>query len=242
MKSDDERLYELVNTKQGKENVTDWMKKDWDERASVDAMYFVRSVFNQTEKDFWDDENRPQVSKILGGEPSRFNKIIKDKDPKKMRVLEIGCGVGRVLVSMSKTFGEIIGVDISNKMIYNARKNLKSHPNCKVYENNGLDLSLFPENHFDFCYSVITFQHVPKKEIVLNYVKEVARVLKPFCIFRFQIHGDTDFKPPEFNTWYGVHFTSNEMHQMANDNNFEILEESGQKDQYYWLTFKKKNR
>lgn len=237
MDPNDERLKKLIHTKQGNQNVIEWMKKDWDERANVDAMYFVRTQFNQTENDFWDGQ-KPRDNEILGGETSKFNQIIQSKDPKKMKVLEIGCGIGRVLVSMAEIFGEVVGVDISSKMVNIARKYLKNYPNCKVYENSGSDLSLFPENYFDCCYSLLTFQHIPQKEIVSNYIKEVARVLKPTCIFRFQVHGDAKNKPKKLDTWNGVRFTSQEIHKMAEENNFEILEEKDQNDQYYWLTFK----
>jgi len=34
-----------------------------------------------------------------------------------MRVLEIGCGVGRIILQMSEIFGEVIGIDVSGKMV-----------------------------------------------------------------------------------------------------------------------------
>ena len=97
---------------------------------------------------------------------------------------------------------------------------------------------MFQENYFDFCYSIIVFQHIPSKEIVLNYIKEVSRVLKPKCIFRFQVMGNPKVKHKIINTWQGVSFTSKEIHKIGEDNKFEILEETGQDTQYYWLTFK----
>jgi len=239
LKPDDERLEILLHTTQGNLSPSEWMKKDWDERAKVDVLYFVYTRFNQTEKDFWNSKG-PRDKKILGVNTQRFDQIIKNKNPKKMRILEIGCGVGRVILPMSEIFGEVIGIDVSGKMVEIAQKYLRNEPNCKVYENNGMDLSMFPENYFDFCYSIITFQHVPEKEIVLNYVKEVYRVLKPGCLFRFQVIGDTKNKPSKFDTWSGIHFTSQEIHKIAQEHKFKILEESGQFDQYYWLTFKSK--
>jgi len=226
-----------MHTKKGNLSLEEWMKRDWDERAKIDAMYFVRTKFGQTEKDFWDCKKLRDI-KILGIKKLRYNQIINKKNLNEMKVLEIGCGIGRVLISMSEIFGEVIGVDISGKMIEAAKKHIKKS-SCKVFENNGSDLSRFPENYFDFCFSVIVFQHIPSKEIVVNYIKEVARVLKPECVFRFQVKGTPKTKLKLTNTWHGVHFTSQEIHKIAKENKFEILEETIQLNrQYYWLTFK----
>jgi len=237
LEPDDERLKSLTHTKRGNLSFEEWMKKDWNERAEIDAMYFVKTKFQQMEKDFWDSKKNRDEN-ILNIKKQRYEQILNKKNPKKMRILEIGCGIGRVLISMSEIFGETIGVDVSEKMIEIAKKYIKEIPNCKVFENNGRDLSMFPENYFDFCYSLIVFQHIPSKEIVVNYIKEVSRVLKPECVFRFQIMGSPKKKPNLINTWTGALFTSQEIHKIAKENKFKILEETGEQGQYYWLTFK----
>jgi len=218
-------------------NTNEWMNREWDARAEVDVKYYIRSVHGQTENEFWESGivNRDQ---ILGINTSRYQKIFDKKDPKKMKVLEIGCGIGRILIPMSEVFGEAIGVDVSQRMIEIAQKSLKNIQNCKVFKTSGSDLSVLPDNSIDFCYSFIVFQHIPEKQVIINYVKEVSRVLKPGCLFRFQIFGDTHWKPETTDTWNGVHFKSDEIHKIAQDNNFEILEETGQRDQYYWITLK----
>jgi len=158
-----------------------------------------------------------------------------------MEILEIGCGIGRILIPMSEIFGKALGVDISEKTIEVAEKYMKNISNCHVFNSNGSDLSMFDDNSIDFCYSYIVFQHIPEKEIIINYIREVARVLKSGCIFRFQVFGDTKWKPKKFDTWYGAHFSSEEIHNIAKENNFEVMEETGQDDQYYWITFKLSN-
>ena len=44
------------------------------------------------------------------------------------RALEIGCGPGRLMKPMSRHFGEIHGVDVSDEMIARARQNLRDIP------------------------------------------------------------------------------------------------------------------
>ena len=225
--------------KKGDLDYTQWMKKDWDKRADEDAYFFVTTSDVINEKKFW--KSYGIRDEILSMNTPIYSEIIGNKDPKYMRILEIGCGIGRIMSMMAEIFGEVIGVDVSKKMIEIAKEKLSKFQNCKVYENNGKELSMFSDNYFDFCYSVIVFQHVPNKEIISNYVKETARILKPGSVFRFQVYGDVLHKQRTPNTWVGVSFNQQEMHKIAKENNFEILEEEGEKTVRYWLTFKLKH-
>jgi len=134
-------------------------------------------------------------------------------------------------------FLECVGIDISQEMVNIGKQKTKNYPNCKILLNNGIDLSDLSSNCFDFCYSLIVFQHIPEKKIVEQYVSEVSRILKPDGLFRFQVRGTISTKPKEITTWDGVQFNSDEIHKIAYDNNFEILEEGNDRDEYYWLTF-----
>jgi len=174
--------------------------------------------------------------KILGKNTQRFQKIIENKDPSKMNVLEIGCGIGRILIPMGKIFGNVTGIDISSEMVQLGQKHIENILNCQILENNGIDLSEFPDNYFDFCYSFIVFQHIPDKKIVEKYISEVSRVLKPNCLFRFQVRGTITTKPDQITTWDGVQFSSKEMHEIAKKFHFDIVEEGNDKTEYYWIT------
>jgi len=224
-------------TNKDNQNLNERMKRDWDARAEEDTKHFINNTPGQTEEEFW-QSGRENCDQILGIDSTRYNKIFDKKDPKKMKALEIGCGIGRILIPMSEKFGEVIGVDVSEKMIEIAKKYLKDISNCKVFITSGSDLSVLNDNSIDFCYSYIVFQHIPEKEIIINYVKEVYRVLKPGCLFRFQVFGDTRWKPENTDTWNGVHFKSEEIHKIAQDYKFEIIEEKNQRKQNYWITFK----
>jgi SAM-dependent methyltransferase len=212
------------------------MKKEWDERAKLDPLFAIATGFSETEKDFW-DSGKIFLKNFLGLETPRFKKIIQNKEPSKMKILEIGCGLGRVLIPMCDYFGECIGIDVSPEMVQQSQKYIENLPNCKILENNGTDLSMFADNSFDFCFSYIVFQHIPEKKIVEQYIKEVSRVLKSNCLFRFQVRGIVDRQSKEITTWDGVQFSSNEIHEIANKNNFKIIEESDDKPEYYWFTF-----
>ena len=212
------------------------MKKEWDARSKLDTLFVISTEHSENYEDFW-QSGMDDIKSILDIDGSRFEKITHQKDPKKMRILEIGCGIGRLLIPMSEIFGQVIGVDISSEMIHKGKKHLENIQNCQIFENNGIDLSEFSDNYFDFCFSFIVFQHIPEKKIVEKYISEVSRVLKPHCLFRFQVRGTITTKPQEITTWDGVQFSSDEIHKIAQVNNFEIIEEGNDKDEYYWLTF-----
>ena len=215
------------------------MKKEWDARSKLDTLFVISTEHSENYEDFW-QSGMDDIKSILDIDGSRFEKITHQKDPKKMRILEIGCGIGRLLIPMSEIFGQVIGVDISSEMIHKGKKHLENIQNCQIFENNGIDLSEFSDNYFDFCFSFIVFQHIPEKKIVEKYISEVSRVLKPNCLFRFQVRGTITSKPNKITTWDGVQFTSDEIHKIAQVNNFEIIEDGNDKDEYYWLTFQLK--
>jgi len=215
------------------------MKKEWNERTKMNPLFVIATDHSETEEDFW-NSGIDECNDILAISTERYQKIIENKETSKMNILEIGCGIGRILIPMRKIFGNATGIDISSEMVQLGQKYVSDIPNCNIVENNGTDLAEFSDNSFDFCYSFIVFQHIPEKQIVENYIKEVSRILKPSCLFRFQVRGTISTKPNEITTWDGVQFTSDEIHKIAKDHNFEIIEEGNYKEEYYWLTFKSK--
>ena len=215
------------------------MKKEWNERTKMNPLFVIATDHSETEEDFW-NSGIDECNDILGISTERYQKIIENKETSNMNILEIGCGIGRILIPMRKIFGNVTGIDISSEMVQLGQKYVSDIPNCNIVENNGTDLAEFSDNSFDFCYSFIVFQHIPEKQIVENYIKEVSRILKLGCLFRFQVRGTISTKPSEITTWDGVQFTSDEIHKIAKENNFEVIEEGSYKEEYYWLTFKLK--
>ena len=100
------------------------------------------------------------------------------------RVLDFGCGVGRLSRALCPYFGEVYGVDISEEMINLAKKHTSS---CAFLLNQTDNLSLFQDDFFDFVYSNIVLQHQPTKEIAQSYIAEFVRIVKPKGIAVFQI-------------------------------------------------------
>jgi ubiquinone/menaquinone biosynthesis C-methylase UbiE len=213
------------------------MRQDWDRRARENARHFV-----DTSKHHWSDQEF-----FASGEQAIREDILTDlinvcqgKDPKSMRVLEIGCGAGRLTRALSGMFGEVHAVDVSGEMIAQARKALADRSNVHLYQNNGCDLSVIPNVAFDFAYSAIVFQHIPSREIIETYVREVARLLKPGSLFKFQVQGNAGVESKPDDTWHGVPFSVAQADAMALRCGFDPRYQYGVGEQYFWLWYFKK--
>src|SRR5664279_3004938 len=114
------------------------MRREWDRRARENARHYV--VTGQPQ---WTDEEFFQSGRIQMEEEilNDLANVCQGRDPKDMRVLEIGCGAGRVTRPLAEYFGEVYAVDISPEMVRQARAAVAGFPNAHVIQNNGKDLS-----------------------------------------------------------------------------------------------------
>ena len=213
------------------------MRTDWDARAKENARYYVATL-----KDDWTDEEF-----FASGEQTVSEEILTDmgnicqgKDARQMRVIEIGCGAGRISRALARLFGEVHGVDVSGEMVAQARKALADTPNAFIYQNNGMDLTVVPPGLYDFAFSTIVFQHIPSREVIYNYVREVNRLLRPGALFKFQVQGDSSLQTAPDDTWLGVPFSERDAIEMAEKCGFEPRYRHGAGEQYFWLWFFKK--
>ena len=213
------------------------MKRDWDERARENARYYVATGNeNWTDEEFFASGERTIAEELH----TDLINVCQGKDPKQMRVLEIGCGAGRVTRALAGMFGEVHAVDVSGEMIARAQDALKERPNARVYQNNGMDLAVIPPLPFDFAFSTIVFQHIPSREVIYSYVREVNRLLKPGALFKFQVQGVPSAHSDPNDTWHGIGFSDAQAVQMAEACGFEPRYRHGAGQQYFWLWFFKK--
>ncbi len=147
-----------------------------------------------------DTESEGNEAKYHALAESTGNLLLKDVPlPPQPVLLEVGCGVGRMIQQMQKRvqFSRLYGVDISETMIAYTRKNTGGDPRLSLHVNTGYDLGKVPADSVDFAYSVDVFIHIYDADIILNYLREVRRSLKHGGHFRF----DVRFLNP--NTMFG---------------------------------------
>jgi len=213
------------------------MRADWDQRARENARHYVNTANTQwTDDEFFASGERTVAEEIL----TDMGNICQGKRPADMRVLEIGCGAGRVTKALAKLFGEVHAVDVSGEMVRQASEALSGFPQAFVYQNNGKDLTVVPEREFDFAFSSIVFQHIPSRESIENYVREVSRLLRPGALFKFQVQGDSTLETKPDDTWLGVPFSERQAVDMAYRCGFDPRYRHGAGGQYFWLWFFKK--
>jgi SAM-dependent methyltransferase len=213
------------------------MKADWDARARENPEYYIVDYReNWTEEDFIQSGEQSVAELILND----MINICQGEDPKRMRVLEIGCGAGRITRALSKVFGEVHAVDVSSEMVALAKRTVAASPNAFIHQNNGRDLDVLPVSDFDFAFSMCVFHHIPSKEVIESYIRQVGERLKPGKLFKFEVQGFLGMVSPEGDTWLGSPLSEEEMRGIAERTGFEMRYHVGGGEERFWLWFFKK--
>ena len=101
------------------------------------------------------------------------------------KILELGCGTGRLLEHVASKPFTLYGMDMSSGMLDVARKRFGKYPAQKVHlsmgEASGLD---FSHGFFDAVYSILVINLIPDYQQVFC---EIARILKPGGLFVFNV-------------------------------------------------------
>lgn len=218
-------------------DLLDRMRVEWNARAREDPHYYV--AFGRREQD--DAEffaTAADVVRGLRGEAKWLRPACREW-PRGLKALEIGCGPGRLMRPLSSNFEEIHGIDISDEMIRLAAEKLRGVENAYPHHTDKSDLSDFGDESFDFVYSYAVFQHIPSREVVLGYLAEARRVLKPGGIFRCQING-LPASRAHYTTWEGVRIPAEEVAEFALRYDFQLYALEHVSTQYLWTTWRKR--
>jgi SAM-dependent methyltransferase len=78
-----------------------------------------------------------------------------------VRALDFGCGVGRVMIPLSRHATEVVGVDVSESMLAEAQRNCDRLGVRNVTFLKSDDSLSKVTGSFDFLHSYIVFQHIP---------------------------------------------------------------------------------
>ncbi|MCX5848711.1 MAG: class I SAM-dependent methyltransferase [Deltaproteobacteria bacterium] len=141
----------------------------WQDRAKKDENY--SSVIDPKDK----SGLKAAYMKIIHeGAIKSFIKEIKPGE----KVLDFGCGTGRILEYDLFLNADYYGVDISPEMIKNARRKWENRPHVNFYCYNGISL---PFKHKTFNYIITTwvFQHIVEDNKLKELIAELAKLLRP---------------------------------------------------------------
>lgn len=152
------------------------MRRDWDRRAKVDPRYWVAATEEADEASYLESAERDTAA-LLDGLAGRV--------PASGRVLDLGCGIGRMTAPLAGHFAEVVGVDVSPAMIEQARALHGAVDNLRFEANSGADLGAFADDSFDLVFSYSVLPHLPP-EVVAAYFREANRVLADGGWLRYQ--------------------------------------------------------
>ena len=211
------------------------MREDWNARAREDAGYYV--AFGARDQD--DAAFFATATETVNSLETELRRV-PARQRTQWKALEIGCGPGRLLRPMSRHFAEIHGVDVSDEMVALAKEKLRDIPNAYPQVCDGARLTAFADNSIDFIYSYAVFQHIPSRDVVLEYMREVQRVLKPGGLARLQLNGLPRSLDDHYTTWSGARFSASEVLEFAQQRDLQVLALEGASTQYMWTTWCKR--
>ena len=153
--------------KQTQENLLNLVKRNYEEIA-VD--------FNTTRKKFlW-----PELIKLA--------ESVKNGD----KILDVGCGNGRLIEAFKNKKINYLGVDNSKKLIEAAKINflysrlpaqagLRGNDETEYEFKNAdiLELDKLPENNFDYIFCIAVLHHLPGEDLRIEALRQMKNKLKP---------------------------------------------------------------
>lgn len=118
----------------------------------------IAQEFSSKRQILWQDLN-PLLQYITGGD----------------KVLDLGCGNGRLFEAVKGRGVDYLGVDNSEKLIKIAKA---KYPEGRFQIADGLNLP-FAHNSFDKIFCIAVFHHIPGREFRRQFLEQAKRVLKP---------------------------------------------------------------
>ncbi len=153
-------------------------KKIWNSLGATDPYFAVYSVekflhsnLNEGAKDDFFSSGFEYVEKLWAD----FERIF-GFEPRPKRVLDFGCGVGRLLFALADRAEHAVGVDISESMLKEARGRIAERgiENVELMET---DAFMRSSQTFDLIHSFIVLQHIDPSE-GMEIIRKSAQMLE----------------------------------------------------------------
>jgi SAM-dependent methyltransferase len=164
-------------------SLTNLMRQDWDERARKDAFHYIASWRKDWSPDSFFQSGEEDYRRLVAPLFDRLR-----WEPEGKRILELGCGAGRMTRSFSERFSHVYAFDISKEMLGHAKALLPDASNVDWVLGNGTDLRGLGDESVDFAFSYIVLQHMPEPPFAHRYIREMLRVVKAGGMFLFQFN------------------------------------------------------
>jgi len=144
-------------------------------------------------------------------------------------VLEVGCGVGRVLQFVAPCFDKAWGVDVSDKYIELSKPFLASCSNVTTSLSDGMGIPSLEGSPFSMIYCVFVLDHIPSYDIGKSLLKAMVDNCKQdgTLILFVGVHPDDPKGSKDFGrvgtTWTGFRWTKQIIDTMLADLGLAIM-------------------
>jgi 2-polyprenyl-3-methyl-5-hydroxy-6-metoxy-1,4-benzoquinol methylase len=152
--------------------------KEW-ERIGQSNPYFGVLSYEKYKSSSLDEELKEEFFKSGSGYIDGIMDFIQSRfqtSSRFKRSLDFGCGVGRLVVPLSNYSDQVIGVDVSDSMIKEAKANCQERNIQNITFVKSDDSLSRLEGSFDLMHSIIVFQHIPAKRGELIFEKLVSHL------------------------------------------------------------------
>lgn len=190
--------------------IAEQMRSDWDRRIRHDYRFWMSDGYADDQA-MWEAGER-DCNILLGDIPNTKQKSL----------LELGCGVGRILRATAQRFNRVVGIDVSAEAINKARELLSSYNNLELIAGNGVDLSQVPDQSIDVAMSFAALTSIPTS-IIANYLRELNRVLIPAGDLRLQVYLGTATQVAEQDTLFLRCYEERNFRRAIEAAGFELL-------------------
>lgn len=132
----------------------------------------------------WDAETEVHLDLLFRATScTALRRVLYDR----LDIVELGCGIGRLLKPLADMGHFVTGLDFSPQMLAGAREYLAACDSAipLVQIRDDWTWLVEPESA-DVVFSLLVLQHVPERSILQAYYREAARVLRPGGVLRCQ--------------------------------------------------------
>ncbi len=144
------------------------MRDDWNLRIQTDYRFWMSDGVLSDEV-MWETGKR-DLESLFGTD------ILESADARTWKVLDLGCGVGRLLRTAATKFRGVLGVDISETAIGRAKEFLADIKNVELSRIEGVGLDGVASGSINVVYSFAVLGHMPAS-VFVSYLLEINRVL-----------------------------------------------------------------
>ncbi|OGF25849.1 hypothetical protein A2331_04635 [Candidatus Falkowbacteria bacterium RIFOXYB2_FULL_34_18] len=162
---------------------------------------------------------------IKNGEPKTISDFLNQLKPKSL-ILDVGCAGGRDAKIFTKAEHQVIGIDIVEEFLKEAKKNV---PKAKFKKMDLMNLK-FPDNNFDAIWAMAVLLHFSKTD-GKKIIKSFYEILKPDGYLHIGLKrggGEKNVKEKLSNNQnrYFVFYYKYEIEKILKDCSFKIIESS----------------